>query len=352
MILKKFLIAGLVFCLVLTMVGCGGGGGKKAKVEATVYVAGYYNDGTIDHPCYWEGTNRRDLPGDGVHQARAYDIFLAGGIVYTTGYYNNGSNKIPCYWEGTTRHNLEDSSVRGESYSIFIADGKVYTSGYYRDAGGKNVPCYWEGTTRHDLPCSNSGVANTIFVSGSVVYTAGYYNDGRTKACYWQGTDSCSDLPHDNNGEAESVYFADGKIYFSGYYTDLEGKTSTPCYWVCDEGIISRCDLPGSGKGEGDASMANEIKVINDKIYTVGSHYDGVKTVPCYWVGTNRYDLDGGGGYAGANSIFITNGMIYIAGYYCSGGFIKNACYWRGDQRYDLPGDGGHESCARAIFVQ
>jgi hypothetical protein len=39
-----------------------------------IYTAGYYENGTIYVPCYWTGTTRTDLPGDGTHSARAISI--------------------------------------------------------------------------------------------------------------------------------------------------------------------------------------------------------------------------------------------------------------------------------------
>ena len=37
--------------------------------------AGYYNDGMKDIPCYWTGTTRTDLAGDGTHDAQVYSAF-------------------------------------------------------------------------------------------------------------------------------------------------------------------------------------------------------------------------------------------------------------------------------------
>jgi hypothetical protein len=41
----------------------------------TVYTSGFYSDGTKDIPCYWTGTTRTDLAGDGTHDAQVYSAF-------------------------------------------------------------------------------------------------------------------------------------------------------------------------------------------------------------------------------------------------------------------------------------
>jgi hypothetical protein len=57
-------------------------GGDEADVDAifvsegTVYTAGYYSDGVKNIPCYWRGTTRTALAGDGTHNAYAYGIVV------------------------------------------------------------------------------------------------------------------------------------------------------------------------------------------------------------------------------------------------------------------------------------
>ena len=41
-----------------------------------VHTAGQYYDGSKFIPCYWTGTTRTDLTGDGTRDAGAYGIFV------------------------------------------------------------------------------------------------------------------------------------------------------------------------------------------------------------------------------------------------------------------------------------
>jgi hypothetical protein len=57
----------------------------KTHPVPEIYLAGYYDNGPRDVPCYWTGKLRMDLPGDGINNAYARSIFVSGGVVYTAG---------------------------------------------------------------------------------------------------------------------------------------------------------------------------------------------------------------------------------------------------------------------------
>ncbi|MGE5529068.1 MAG: hypothetical protein ACM3X6_07995 [Patescibacteria group bacterium] len=356
-----------LLCLVMTLflTGCG----PSAPPGPKVYTAGSYQDGTIFRACYWEGTVRHELPGDGVHEAQARDICLAGGEVYTAGYYKNGAVSTPCYWVGTTRHDLElgTGAIMGHASSIFVdGDGTVYTAGQYRSGTGDIVPCYWEGTERHDLSVTSSEAgAMDICIAGGVVYIAGYYK-GATEdiACLWvDGVLTSLPLASLFEGEdayAFSVFVDGGTVYLSGSHYSNTAHRSIPCYWVKTPETVAMYALSGVAETREDAAHA--ILVEDGVVYAAGAHYDsGIgQTIPCYWVvtevgtaeGLERYDLAYGTGepYATAKDISRTGGTIYAAGHY-EDGSIDQACYWRGTERFDLPG-GTNRSYAEAIFVQ
>jgi hypothetical protein len=72
-------------------------------------------------PCYWTGTTKTDLAGDGTHDASVSSIYVSEGTVYTAGSYNNGTINIPCYWKGTKRIDLVgDGTHEANVYSIFV----------------------------------------------------------------------------------------------------------------------------------------------------------------------------------------------------------------------------------------
>ncbi len=77
-------------------------------------------------------------------------------------------------------------------------------------------------------------------------------------------------------------------------------------------------------------------------VYTCGNYDNGTKSIPCYWTGTVKTDLDGGVNAGSASSIYISGGVMYIGG-----GLVNGACYWANGIRTDLSG-GGY---ANSIFA-
>jgi hypothetical protein len=123
--------------------------------SGTVYTAGSYLDGARRVPCYWIGTSRTELPGDGTNDANATGIAVSRGAVYTVGYYNDGSIDKACIWKGTARTDLPgDGTHESQALGIAAYGGTVYAAGYYND-GSVNRACYWTGSTRTDLPADS-----------------------------------------------------------------------------------------------------------------------------------------------------------------------------------------------------
>ncbi len=363
------------------------------KIEATTpSFAGSYFDGAKWIPCYWTGTIRTDLSGDGTNNALAFSPAVSsGGAVYTAGYYSDGTKNIPCYWSGSRRIDLPGDGVHDASgTSLAVSGGTVYTAGSYYN-GRNHIPCFWTGTTRTDLhvfpyavPIGNplevvvaesaqsnlnwidvrkDGYPLSIAVSDGTVYTAGYMADPFTwgspaslhTPCYWKGTAPTILDAGLNDAAALSIAVSGGTVYTAGYYAPtywLYFKTAdypqgiasphaTPCYWAGN----TRVDLPGNGAHD---AYAYSIAISGRTVYTAGCYSDGVKYIPCYWVGTTRVDLPGDGTHnAYAASITVIGGTVYVAGNYSDGTKVI-PCYWVGATRTDLPGDGVHNAFVNA----
>ncbi|NLJ04962.1 MAG: hypothetical protein GX435_04530, partial [Exilispira sp.] len=63
----------------------------------TVYIAGYYNNGSEDIACYWKDETKVDLETSS--KSKANSIYVSGSDIYVAGYYYNGTNNIACYWK-------------------------------------------------------------------------------------------------------------------------------------------------------------------------------------------------------------------------------------------------------------
>lgn len=118
-------------------------------------------------------------------------------------------------------------------------------------------------------------------------------------------------------------------IYCAGYYEDGMGNYYA-CYWKNSKLYI----LPGASD-----SYANSIYVYNNDVYIAGNFTSGAQHA-CFWKnGEGPYPLDEAGQVSsGAYSIYIVNGDIYISGYLW---FTTNrACYWQNNKVTILENNG------------
>jgi hypothetical protein len=78
--MNRFTGRQMLIGLAMTVVALGSSGCSSSSEPPedllTVYTAGHYRDDWKLIPCYWRGTTRTDLAGDGTHNAYAYGIFV------------------------------------------------------------------------------------------------------------------------------------------------------------------------------------------------------------------------------------------------------------------------------------
>jgi hypothetical protein len=337
----------IVLLLVLPVLTCFSDDGLAA--EPTIYTAGYYKS----NPCYWKGTASKflSLP-NGATSGSASSIFVYNGQIYTAGSCGMIKGKTvtnPCYWTETTPTFLPipSGASSGWSNSIFVNKGTVYNTGEYflKDQMGYS-PCYWEGKKLISLGLPTGGVfgtANSICVRSEIVYISGTFAkklDGNEPVdetpCYWKGK-TLIPLPLPSgvtSAKTTSMFVTeDGTTYISGYF--YKKSRYIPCYWK-GKNLVS-LDLPPGGT----CGVANSVVVSGGKVYIAGSFgkkadEDGLPAdeTPCYWTGTipTVLALPQGSLIAGAKSLTVHNGAVYVAGSYCEGDNLGKyfPCYWVG----------------------
>jgi len=320
--------------------------------DPTVYVSGYYYDGTNDMPCYWKGTTRVDLPIDsalGPLGGKANAITVSEGTVYTGGVEQNevGAFNTACYWKGTTRVDL-NGALHNEGdgdgvTAIRVSDGKVYSglTGYWNSIGTWGG-AYFVDTALTIAPHLPSGTSSGVIgldVSGGKVHLGGSdFVSGTQYGVVW--IDGVATQMDTVRSQVYGIKVSDGIVYAAGYRFDSGVGNIVPCYWKGATRVNLPCDVSGD-------SRAYAIDVADGTAYTAGV-YRSAQTnayVACYWKGDVRTDLPGDSGHG--NGIAVYKGVAYTAGYYQSG-YDNVACYWKGTTRVDLPGLGG---CATGIVV-
>ncbi len=122
---------------------------------------------------------------------------------------------------------------------------------------------------------------------------------------------------------------------FAGTYSS--GRT-IPCYWQGS----SRIELDPSGQLTHNAMAFSPVVVANGATYVAGTYTDDSSVkVPCYWIRTSdgnvtRTALSGDGVHnAYATTVAVEGSTVYVSGYY-EDGSKEIPCVWIGGSRTDL----------------
>lgn len=338
-----------LLCLLILIVGCQSPQTTPpVSSKDTVYVSGYYQDGTSSIPCYWKNGSRVDLPGTSTTGAYAVSICLEGTQPLLGGWVNNNTQGVPCIWQNGSKIDWPAGTVDTGDWGIAYDNGSIYLAGQAKDTGGVYTATIWKDQVKTALPGdgTHSSDANSVVIVNSHIFVGGYYSNGtQNVACYWKDGIRF-DLASGSTGNAmvqSLTADSTGNVSFGGYYSD--GTKLVPCIWTSN----GRTDLVGDGVHD---SQVIDLKVANGQTYASGYYGNGTNNIPCYWANGSRHDLlvaNAKNGYA--RGIDIKDGDIYISGNYIDQNGISIACTWKNENRVDLPGDGVHLAAAYHVIV-
>ena len=315
-----------------------GGGG-----DATVYVAGYYNNGTQDRAVLWvlEPGVTMPVPTElslpaGVStgtDARANDVFVDGTDVYVAGFYGDRGAKRATVWRNGVPTTLSAIGQNAEATSVQVADGVVYAAGTLLD-GQSGTPILWRDGGAFPLlgsPADN-GAATGVVVSGDAAVVAGTYDNGTTPytATLWQvsaggSVEELVTLSPGENGEALAIDLgSDRNYYVSGSL--FNGTNFTSVSWVVDaSGVAGAPQTLASADTVNSWSKAFGIDEESGTVYAAGYYPDGGDR-PGYWTGASRTALSGGS-IGRALAIDAAGGTVYVGGFYVDSG-VRRAVLW------------------------
>jgi hypothetical protein len=200
------------------------------------------------------------------------------------------------------------------------ADPAVYVAGYYFLTGSTTRACYWKDGARVDLETIPSQ-ATCIAIVGNDIYIGGFYLNGTVQvACYWKNGVR-QPMPIDSgvtgsvvNDIAVSIT---GQVYFAGYV--IKEGNNLACFWTDDEMVLF------SGYPD---TRAYGITVVGHDVYITGSSGSRL----CYWVAGKKYELpitDSGLAW----DITVSNGDVYISGWYKDTDGKSYFCYWKNEDK-------------------
>jgi hypothetical protein len=260
----------------------------------------------------------------------APSIIYGGSGVYVAGVATDPktSSSVTTYWKDGVAISLTSGSYYVGASSIFVSGQDVYVAGTDKNLEAK----YWKNEVPTTL--TNLGEANSIIVSGSDVYVAGtsYNADNIALATYWKNGKAFYLSDGSKDEYANSIFVSGSDVYVAGQENDLysvlfnNGKTvAASKYW--------KNGVPYNLSDGTRYATANSITVSGSDVYVAGWENNVEITSPAlanvfsvakYWKNGIPVNLTDGTSNAKANSIIVSGGDIYVAGYE-----NNNAKYWK-----------------------
>ena len=251
------------------------------------------------------------------------DIYILGGQ-------ENGFPVVPTYWKNGSPVVFLDSLLYPES--IVVSGTNIYIGGW--DQGGITV--YYKNSVRNvfDDPISEN-TSLGLKVSGEDVYMTGVRDSAGT-ASYWKNNLPVevdwalgADSQVQSSGPAIASAFAvsGDDIYFAGQVVDTIANNGIyvpmAAYWK--NGKINLLDRAAVyTQPTGMALWGSNVYICANKMNNLnadGSFTMGGSDTAMYWA--NGVSVILGAGYA--NSIFVSNGDVYVSGTTIDG----SAVYWK-----------------------
>ncbi|GHV44615.1 hypothetical protein FACS1894180_6180 [Bacteroidia bacterium] len=237
--------------------------------------------------------------------AKAQDVYVAGGD------YISGQHCHATVWKNGVQQNITDGSTFASANSVFVAGNDVYIAGY-----DDNRAALWKNGIAINLEHGNAvSEANSVFVAGNDVYVA--------------GTDASSAVLWHNSVKLELP----GVAQYGGQYVNLEAPSSANSVFVDGNDVY----VAGIGR-------LRPVSPFNAPYYDVALAW---KNGEVSFISSSMPS----GPYEQANSIFVSDGDVYIAGVYQSYFRSKSvAKLWKNGVETVLT-DSMHYASANSVFV-
>lgn len=160
-------------------------------------------------------------------------------------------------------------------------------------------------------------------------YLAGWYRNSTNEMfAYTLVNDALTVLapPAGGNASPTAMAVSGGRTYVTGGYFATSNGATRACYWV--DGAVTKLEAPHAN--DTDTDHTESILVSGGSIYIAGYYfYNGIR-VPCYWAdGTlTTLALPAGASDGVAKSIAVSDGKIYAAGHHANSSGTVTPGYW------------------------
>ena len=302
--LKETIRTGKVFVMLLLLIGSVFVGCKKDNSGTSsgknVYVAGFKDRGGWAIAELW--INGEDQKLSEVKDGEAKSVFVSGKDVYVAG--DEGENEVIAkLWKNGVAQNLANTSSRANS--IYVSDNDVYVAGYM-EVNGKDVATLWKNGEAQDL---GGGRAYSVFVSDGDVYVI---KQDKTYQLWKNGVQ----IDNYEKAGVKSIFVSNNDVYIAGWRNVGTGNNTTAVATLWKNGEAQGL-TDGTCRGyaysvfvsDGDVYVAGYKENQNTQ---TGGYGNEIATL---WKNGEAQELTDGTCKAGALSVFVSDGDVYVSGY-------------------------------------
>ena len=267
-----------------------------------------------------KATNRDGTPYEPDKQGPAQK-----GDVYVVGYEENAQGyPVAKIWKNGVAQDLSNASYVAAARSVFVSNGNVYVAGEYLNMQDGTYSNLWKNGVAQNL---GDFMGYSVYVSGSDVYVAG--NDGNVAIVSKNGVVQNLTEGYFKEKEREgacSVFVSGSDVYVAGYdiyYPTFGPIVRTYVATVWKNGVAQNLT------DDTTYSRAQSVFVSGGDVYVAGYERDSGKL----W--KNGIVI---GSYLGemANSVYVSGSDVYVAGYERD---VQNRCsaiVWKNGIRQKL----------------
>ena len=226
---------------------------------------------------------------------------LTGNDVYVVGYEDN----IGKVWKNGEVLHILTANDDVFPKSIFVVGNDVYVAGYKGSNRSRKVARFWKNGVEQNLTDeTNESEATSVYVSGNDVYVAG--NDGKIPKLWKNG--SAQDLITKFGGRANSVFVSGNDVYVAGIaYEKYSG--SVVILWK--NGVaqnITEATYREKAIDSFNYDGANSVYVLDKDVYVAGWKFkEGERgnRVAMLWKNGKAQNLTNGIDQGEALSVFV-----------------------------------------------
>lgn len=306
----------------------------------------------------------------GMSEGVDYDEYVAGKE------YNAQGKSIAKLWKNGIAQNLTDGTKDAFANSVKVIKNDVYVIGYEKDLQGRLVRKFWKNGAEQDL--SNKEILRQSFYvwddfSGliNVDNSCHIYENGKSrdsfriinkkneqniKVAQLMKNGVVSDL---TNGifeaSAHSVFVTkEGVVYVAGHEKSVKNNEVSNVYIAGFEGntaILWKNRVAQTLTDGTNEAKANSVFVSNNDVYVAGYEKNATdKKVAILWKNEVTQILTDGTNNAKANSVFVSGNDVYVVGYEKNVEDKKVAILWKNGEKQYLS-NGKNDVTAKSAYV-